>query len=148
MVLRRISRSAASRPLRAGFTLAELLAVVAILAILAGVAIPSYMAIVSSQKVKLAKSECKSLAGNLKNFAMAHMDTFPANQGYPDPGTGFGILVEAGLLDRLPLDPWGNPYYWRLEANQSAGTLEPIVGSSGADSMQGTVDDLDSTMDK
>lgn len=131
MLLRSVSRSTASRPLRSGFTLAELLAVVAILAILAGVAIPAYMAIVSQQKVKAAKAECKILAGTLKNFAMANSDDPSLQNGYPDPSTGFQVLVQMSTLDRLPMDPWGNPYSWQLLANPNTGLPEPIVISAG-----------------
>jgi prepilin-type N-terminal cleavage/methylation domain-containing protein len=140
MLLRRVSRSAASRPLRAGFTLAELLAVVAILAILAGVAIPSYMAIVSSSRVRIAKSETKSLAGNLKNFAMQHIDDANYQQGYPDPSSGFGALVQEGMLTELPKDPWGALYYWELVQNPNSGTLEPVVYSSGSGGVISSID--------
>jgi type II secretion system protein G len=118
--------------LRAGFTLAELLAVVAILAILAGVAIPAYMSIVGQQKVKVATTECKHLAGSLKNFAMAHSDDTTLNQGLPDPSSGFQALIADGILERIPIDPWGAPYYWSVVQNPNSGTLVPVVYSNGS----------------
>jgi general secretion pathway protein G len=142
MLLRRVSRSTASRPLRSGFTLAELLAVVAILAILAGVAIPGYMAIVNNSRIRLAKSEAKSHVSHLKTFAIQHIDdpNFAQNQGYPDPSSGFTALIADGMLTQPPRDPWGAPYTWELVTNPSSGTLEPVVYSNGSGSVISSID--------
>jgi prepilin-type N-terminal cleavage/methylation domain-containing protein len=144
MLLRRVTVSAAGQPLRAGFTLAELLAVVAILAILAGVAIPSFMVIVSNQRIKVTKSECKKFAGMLKTLAMNHQDDFPQNQGYPATSGGLDVLVQFSMLSQIPEDAWHNGFQWYLEANPVSGALEPIVISAGPDLQFGTADDISS----
>jgi len=140
MLLRRVSRSTASRPLRSGFTLAELLAVVAILAILAGVAIPAYMSIVGQQKVRAARAECKMLSGALKNFAAAHSDEAGLNNGLPDPSTGFALLIQDGVLERPPVDPWGSAYYWEVIPNPSGASLVPVVYSNGSGQVISSID--------
>jgi len=132
MLIRRITRNAAGQTARSGFTLAELLAVVAILAILAGVAIPTYITLIGNQRVRIAKSECKKFAAMLKNFAADHQDEFPGTNGYPAMSGGLDILVQGGMLTQMPADPWNRPYYYEL-AQSPTGFYEPIVMSGGPD---------------
>ncbi len=132
MMIRRITRTAAGQTARSGFALAELLAVVAILAILAGVAIPTYITLIGNQRIKVAKTECKKFAAMLKNFAADHQDDFPQTNGYPSMNGGLDILVQAGMLTQLPLDPWSRPYSFEL-AQSPSGFYEPIVMSGGPD---------------
>jgi prepilin-type N-terminal cleavage/methylation domain-containing protein len=113
--------------LRSGFTLAELLAVVAILAILAGVAIPSYMAIVNSSRYKVAKTECKKFAAMLKNYATANTEQNPGLDGYPAASGDMSILVSVGMLSQPPASPWQTPYFFELAQNPNSGGYEPIV---------------------
>jgi prepilin-type N-terminal cleavage/methylation domain-containing protein len=143
MVLRNTNHPARRRR-RAGFTLAELLAVVAILAILSGVAIFGFKEIIGNARVRTATAECRSLSSALKTFATAHVDDFPSTQGFPDPSSGFDVLLQTAMVDRVPTDPWRNPYYWELVANPVSGILEPIVHSAGPDGAPGTGDDISS----
>jgi len=133
----------ARRRRRLGFTLAELLAVVAILAILSGVAIFGFKEVIGNARVKTATSEAKGLANALKLFATAHVEEFPSTQGFPDPSTGFDILYQTNMVDRIPVDPWRNPYFWTLQPN-AVGILEPVVFSAGPDGVPGTADDISS----
>jgi general secretion pathway protein G len=142
MILRN-NQPQARRRRRAGFTLAELLAVVAILAILAGVSIYGYKEIIGNMRVKTAITESKGLSKALKDFAMAHLEEFPP-QGFPDPSTGFEVLVQYSMLERAPVDPWKNFYQWQLQQNPVSGILEPIVFSPGPDGVMGTGDDISS----
>lgn len=131
-MIRRITRTAAGQTARSGFTLAELLAVVAILAILAGVAIPTYITLIGGQRVKIAKSECKKFASLMKSYAAAHLEDFPSTDGYPQMNGGLEFLVDGGLLTQLPPDPWGHPYSFELVQSPN-GSFEPIVTSGGPD---------------
>lgn len=139
MLLRVDRRVAAAH--RAGFTLMELLVVVAILLVLAGVATPAYFAYLESSKVKLARSEAVRLAGELSNFAIANTEQFPESQGYP-VGMGFMPLVNAGILKREPMDPWGRPYTWTLVPQGAS--QGPLVMSSGPNGIPGDADDISS----
>jgi len=131
MILRRVTTRATGAPARAGFTLAELLAVVAILAILAGVAIPSYMAIVSGQKLKVARSNCKMYAETLKQYAVNNVDNPNTVQGYPAQTGDLSFLVGAGLLSQPPATPWGGDYFYELLQNPNTGIYEPVVYCQG-----------------
>ncbi|MBL8822859.1 MAG: prepilin-type N-terminal cleavage/methylation domain-containing protein [Planctomycetia bacterium] len=131
MMIRHVTRQT-GRNVRAGFTLAELLAVVAILAILAGVAIPTYITLIGNQRIRVAKTECKKFASILKNFAADNQDEFPQTNGFPMMNGGLDFLVSAGMLPQVPLDPWGRPYFFEL-VQSPTGAYEPIVISGGPD---------------
>jgi prepilin-type N-terminal cleavage/methylation domain-containing protein len=126
MMLRRTTRTVAGQTARAGFTLAELLAVVAILAILAGVAIPTYISWIGTQRERVAKTECKKFASMLTLFAANHQDDFPQTNGYPSQSGGLEWLVQDGMLPQMPMSPWQTPYYFELSTGPT-GTLMPVV---------------------
>jgi prepilin-type N-terminal cleavage/methylation domain-containing protein len=112
---------------RAGFTLMELLVVMAIMLVLIGVATPLYMNYLESSKVKVAKTECVRLAGLLQNYAINN------NGNYPDPGSGFAALMQEGTLTSEPIDPWGQQYHWELRPNpmNPDAAPVPVVSASG-----------------
>jgi len=135
MMIRRINRNAAGQTARAGFTLAELLAVVAILAILAGVAIPTYISLIGTQRERVALSETKKFSSMLTNFAANHQDDYPNTGGYPAQSGGLDILVIDGMLAQLPMDPWQKPYAFELISGPT-GTFIPVVYTTTPDNRQ------------
>ena len=54
-----------------------------------------------------------------------------------------GALVQKGILEGAPLDPWGHLYLYRLEA-PDGGELQPRITSCGPDGEEGTDDDVPS----
>jgi hypothetical protein len=59
-----------------------------------------------------------------------------SGRGVPDP-KGFGTFLEQRYLrDDAPFDPWGTPYYLKVER----GTVR--AASAGRDRKRGTTDDL------
>jgi general secretion pathway protein G len=80
-----------------GFTLLELLIVVAIMGTLASIAISVYSGTIQKAKTVKAIAEIKNIATSLDNF-------YHDNQFYPD------TLEQAGLGGLR--DPWGNPYQY------------------------------------
>lgn len=127
MQLRR--HSAKARALaRGGFTLMELLVVVAILVILAGSAIFAFRRVLFESRDRVAEAQCKTLKQQLETFAMLPS----SNMQYPDPGAGWEPLLAAGLVTKLPVDPWGQPYRWNLIPGPDGGPMV-IVWSCGPD---------------
>lgn len=125
MLLRRIDATPRAA-VRAGFTLMELLVVVAILLVLVGVATPLYLKYLDQSKVKIARTDAFRLASELKNYAASNQGNYP--QGMPS----FEILVLEGFLEREPLDPWGQPFQWTLRPVGLDGTtMTPVVWSAG-----------------
>jgi general secretion pathway protein G len=80
-----------------GFTLIELMIVVAIIMTLAAIAIPAFSRYVEKAKIAKAIAEIKILSQEISAFAA---------DGGPLPNT-LNDIGRAGLLD-----PWGNPYQY------------------------------------
>jgi general secretion pathway protein G len=123
----------------AGFTLIEILVVLVILGLLAGLVGPRLFSKVDSSKVKTAETQVKMLKTSLQTFRL--------DMGrYPSTDEGLGALEKrpespdahlwAGpyLDEALPADPWGNPYQYRAEP---AAGQEFTLYSFGADGQAG-----------
>lgn len=124
---------------RAGFTLMELLVVVAILVVLIGVATPMYLNYLERSKLRIARAEAVRLKGLLSNYAAEH------DGQYPQPGDWTGLPLEAGKVP--PLDPWNNPFQWQLIPTLMADGTElmtPVVWSSGPNGNMGPNDQCSS----
>jgi len=93
---------------RAGFTLIELMVAVAIVALLASIAIPSYAEFVYKAQVARTISEVQALQSEITGF-------YYGTDRYPNDLTEIG---RAGFLD-----PWGNPYVYTNIAD-----LKPAKG--------------------
>jgi len=105
---------------QAGFTLIELMVVVVIIAILAGLIVPRFMGETDKAKQAKAKMQIESLESALKIYKLD-------NGSYPTTEQGLKALVEAptagnipknwrqgGYLEKgkVPKDPWGNEFVY------------------------------------
>lgn len=99
-----------------GFTLLEVMVVVVILGILAALVVPKIISRPDEARVLAARQDVASLMQALKLYRLD-------NQRYPTTEQGLQALVEkpttspippnwkpGGYVERLPKDPWGNPY--------------------------------------
>jgi general secretion pathway protein G len=135
MYLRSVGRTGRGAA-RAGFTLMELLVVVAILVVLAAVATPLYINYLEQSKVKIARAEAVRLSGELKNFAITHDGEYP-------PEGSWDLLP---MEKKPPLDPWNQPYQWALSESAQAEVVlaVPVVWSGGPNKASGDADDISS----
>jgi general secretion pathway protein G len=120
-----------------GFTLIEVLVVVAILGILAAIVVPRIMDRPDEAKRVAAKADIGALVQSLKMYRLD-------NGGYPTTDQGLISLTQKPTtnpvppnwrpyLDRLPKDPWGGDYQYL-----SPGVKGEIdVFSLGADHARG-----------
>ncbi len=100
-----------------GFTLIEVMVVVVILGILAAVLVPKVMDRPDQARITKAKQDIRSLEAALSLYKLD-------NYIYPSTDQGLESLVEkpsspepanwkqGGYLDRMPLDPWRQPYFY------------------------------------
>jgi general secretion pathway protein G len=125
------------RRAEAGFTLVELLVVMVILVLLASLVAPRVIGYLGSSRTKTAKVQIESLSTSLELYKL---DT----GRYPEQREGLNALVErpAGAKnwngpylkrDRVPLDPWGQPYHYRYPGQRGAFDIYSL----GADNREG-----------
>ena len=101
-----------------GFTLLEVMVVVVILGILAALVVPKIISRPDEARVIAAKQDIASVMQALKLYRLD-------NQRYPMTEQGLQALVTppataplalnwkaGGYVERLPKDPWGNPYQY------------------------------------
>ncbi len=103
-----------------GFTLIELMVVIVILGILAGLVLPRFMGRTEEAKKTKAKLQIENLESALKLYKLD-------NGAYPTTDQGLEALVvkpstgtvprnwrEGGYLEKakVPEDPWGRPYVY------------------------------------
>ncbi|NEX18741.1 type II secretion system major pseudopilin GspG [Thiorhodococcus mannitoliphagus] len=130
-------RSMSVKAHQRGFTLVELLVVLAILGLLAGLVGPQVMKFLGSSKSKTAKLQIDDLSSTL--------DLYRLELGrYPNDGEGLSALVQdPGNLTgwngpylkkgQVPKDPWGNDYQYRFPGEH--GSFD--IWSLGADNREG-----------
>ncbi|HYC37627.1 MAG TPA: type II secretion system major pseudopilin GspG [Usitatibacter sp.] len=108
--------SPVARPPSSGFTLIEVLVVVAILGILAAIVVPRIMDRPDEAKRVAAKADIGGIVQALKLYRLD-------NGFYPATDQGLGALVQRPTtnpvpnnwkpyLERLPRDPWGGDYQY------------------------------------
>lgn len=136
------ARAEAARTRReAGFTLVELLVVLAILGLLVAVATPQVLKYLGRAKIDTANIELKSLSTALDLF-MIDVGRYPSQQegltalvsNVDNLPTWHGPYLKSNTL---PADPWGHPYQYRIpgqHGDYDVFTLGPNGDGSGTQS--------------
>jgi len=124
----------ASRRTASGFTLLELLVVVAIIGLLIGFVAPRYFGQIGKSEVTAARAQIDALEKALDQY---RLDT----GHYPSTEQGLGALLQRPqnepkwngpyLRKNVPLDPWGRPYQYRAPGERGDFDLLSL-GKDGA----------------
>ncbi len=126
-----------------GFTLIEIMIVVTIIALLSAVIIVPNV----TKYLKRAKIEATKL--QIKNFQTPLLEYQSSKGNYPSTEEGLEALVKEGLLKKVPLDPWGNPYHYRFPGENDQEEYEIwSYGPDGKESGEGPNADIKSWEDK
>lgn len=120
-----------------GFTLIEIMVVVFILGLLVTLVAPKIIGRTDEARRTKALADIKGIEEALQLFKLD-------NGFYPSTGQGLQSLVQKpeggaaarnynpdGYLDRLPIDPWGNPYTYFSDGQDF------LIKSYGADGQEG-----------
>ncbi len=133
-----------------GFTLLEMLVVLVIIGLLAGLVGPRLFSKVDQSKVTTAQVQIKMLRSSIESLRL--------DIGrYPTADEGIGLLskppTDAALASRwrgpylddaLPLDPWGNAYQYALPGSDGQGFALFSLGSDGKRGGEGDARDIGS----
>ena len=127
-----------------GFTLVEILVVIAIIGMLMGIVGPRVMNYLGESKVKAAKIQIESFGSALD---LLYLDA----GRYPTSAEGLAALVQRGAAQSwngpylkgslVPLDPWGKPYIYRSPGQHGPYDLISL-GSDGQEGGTGTAADV------
>jgi general secretion pathway protein G len=108
-----------------GFTLIELMVVLAIIGIIAALVVPNVMNRADDARVTAARTDVNNLMQALRMYKLDNMT-------YPSQEQGLQALV-GRYVEKLPTDPWGRPYLYMNPGLQG----EVDVLSLGADGQPG-----------
>jgi general secretion pathway protein G len=127
------------RPRSAGFTLIELMVVIVIIGLLATVVMINVLPSQDRAMAEKARADVALLEQAIETYRLDNLT-------YPRTEQGLQALLQApaglarperyrkgGYIRRLPADPWGNPYQFRIPGQR--GTFD--VYSFGADGTAG-----------
>lgn len=114
-----------------GFTMIELLVVLVILGLLAGLVGPQFFGKVDSSKVRTAETQVKMLKMALQTYRL-DIGTYPPNLAALSAPPSNTQGWDGPYLDELlPMDPWNNPYVYELDASAPQGFYMYSLGADG-----------------
>lgn len=128
------------------FTLLEMMMVMAIIAILVGGVIGLAGGFTKTAEIQQADTDIRTISSAVMSYKTL-------GGRYPTDEQGLQALVTKPSstpkprrwtqnLKKLPLDPWDNPYSYKMAGSKDSSTFEII--SSGPDGKKGTEDDISS----
>lgn len=125
-----------NRSRETGFTLVELMVVIVLIGLLAGVVSVKVVPLIFKGKTTTAKNQMKEISSAIELFYLSQShypeELSELTQDYPDhPG---------GFLDEIPRDPWGENYVYLPESARSGSGFQ--IYSKGEDRLDGTEDDV------
>lgn len=147
-----MKNSLASRSIRhrsrSGFTLMEVLLVLAILGVISAMVVPQLMGRQQQAKIDATKLSIKSLEQALNLYRLDH------GGEYPTSGEGLNVLITASSSDTkwkgpyldnatsIPLDAWENPLQYQFPGQHHGADGKPDIWSYGPDKANNTADDI------
>lgn len=128
---------------RKGFTLVELMLVVVIIGLLAGLAVPNIMKQLGKAQIGKAQGDITTLDNALSMYAMQVGDYPTTEQGLKALMTNLDNNPDWNgpyLRKGIPNDPWKEPYVYRRESTHE--NVDFDLYSKGPDKQENTDDDI------
>lgn len=141
-----ICRQRRNETKRAGFTLLEVLIVLAIIGVIAAMAVPRLLGQQQSANIKVTKTAITNLEQSAKLYAVDNLG---------EPPESIEVMLQkredgtAPLLDKMPIDAWNEPLNYEYP-NTRAETDGPAIWSNGKNRKNdnGSGDDINNWDDK
>ena len=128
---------------RRGFTLMEVLLVLAILVILFSTAVGVYTGIQASSDINAAKVQVGAIDQAAERYRAtarewpSTIEDLNVQPQHLTPNKWAGPHIQ-----EIPVDPWGNQYQYQYPGQQNAHLDKPDIWSWGPDQQSGTEDDI------
>jgi general secretion pathway protein G len=122
---------------RRGFTLVEVLLVLAILGVIAAMVVPNLIGTQATANNNAARSSIAGFENALKLYAVANGGTFPdgsAEQVIPllmNPAQDANGKATPAYLDKQPKDPWGSVLNYEWPNSKVPNATKPAIWSNG-----------------
>ncbi len=139
-----------NRRRRRGFTLVEVLLVLAILGVIAAMVVPNLIGAQGKANEQAARNSISGFAKAAELYAVANGGSFPEGSReeviglLTNPGQDANGKVVAPYLEKQPKDPWGQPLYYEWPNSKMANATKPAIWSSGQNKQNedGSGDDI------
>lgn len=137
------NRTCKNRSGRSAFTLMELLLVLAILLVIAGLVVPKLSGRQKVANIDATKVSIEGLQQAIEMYSIDHDGKAPTSSA------GLEVLTQmvkkdpqwrGPYLDKTPVDAWGEPFQYRSPGNRNKNGFDII--SAGPDKTLGTDDDI------
>src|ERR1700685_932049 len=118
-----------------GFTLIEVLLVVAILGVIAAAVVPALIGRQQEANIQITRTDIKGLEQALKMYAIDHNGEYL--QGGKDAlpqltqSSDYGGKRFKAYLEEIPKDAWGEPLYYENPTTKGTKGEKPAIWSSG-----------------
>ena len=121
-----------------GMTLIEIMVVVVIISLVAGVVGVQIFGQLKSAQISTAKTQMKQIGEALDLYRLNF-------RTYPSTAEGLGVLAapkgnSEPFMPNVPQDPWGNDYVYVYPGTHNSGKFD--IMSYGPDAVQGGGDDI------
>jgi general secretion pathway protein G len=125
------------KPVRRGYTLLEVLIVVAIIAVIAAMVVPNLLRNLSTSRENVTTAEITSIENTFKLYRVDH-PTFPQGGSevfqqlmLPETDARTGKQLPP-IFEELPKDGWGNPFNYEYPTSRFVNGLDkPAIWSNG-----------------
>ncbi len=152
MIVRAARKSTRAR--HTGFTLMEVLLVLAILGVIMAMVLPNLMGKQKQANIDATRLSIHGIEQSLKMYALDHDGEFPTT------AEGLNVLITANGADKkwkgpyldnssaVPTDPWGNPLQYQYPGTHNTAGTKPDIWSYGPDKQDHTDDDISNWSEK